>query len=136
MQNKTVRFVKKLGPRTRIKYPLFSDVGILNIENRVQQLRLIPVHKKNYDKSPKYMGQNFSKARDLHHHPTRGKHYNFVVPNVNGVTSTTFYYNAIKDWNSLPIPLKSTKNFQSFKSGVKEFIFNRCRDVYSNDFCY
>jgi hypothetical protein len=27
--------------------------------------------------------------------------------------------------------LKSTKNFQSFKSGVKEFILNRCRDVYS-----
>jgi hypothetical protein len=40
MQNKTVRFVKKLGPRTRIKYPVFSDVGILNIENRVQQLSL------------------------------------------------------------------------------------------------
>ena len=54
------------------------------------------------------MGQHFSKARDLHHHSTRGKHYNCVVPNVNGMTSTTFYFNAIKDWNSLPIPLKST----------------------------
>ena len=52
------------------------------------------------------MGQNFSKARDLRHHSARGKHYNFVVPNVNGTTSTTFYFNAIKDWNSLPIPLK------------------------------
>jgi hypothetical protein len=41
------------------------------------------------------------------------------------MTSTHFYFNAIKDWNSLPIPLKSTKNFRSFKSGVKEFIFNR-----------
>ena len=65
------------------------------------------------------MGHNFSKARDLHHHPTRGKHYNCVVLNVNGMTSTTFHFNAIKDWNSLPIPLKITKNFQSFKSGVK-----------------
>jgi hypothetical protein len=65
MQNKTVRFVKKLGPRNRINYTVFSEVGILNIENRVQQLRLIPVHKNNYDKSPKYMGQNFSKARAL-----------------------------------------------------------------------
>jgi hypothetical protein len=33
MQTKTVRFVKRLGPRTRINYPVFSDVGILNIEN-------------------------------------------------------------------------------------------------------
>jgi pterin-4a-carbinolamine dehydratase len=55
------------------------------------------LHKNNYDKSPKYMGQNFSKARDLHHHPTRGKHYKCVVPNINGMTSTTFYDNAIKD---------------------------------------
>jgi len=62
MQNKTVRFVKRLGPRTRINYPVFSDVGILNIENRVQQLRLNHVHKIFYDKGPKYMGQHFSKA--------------------------------------------------------------------------
>jgi hypothetical protein len=41
MQNKTVRFVKKLGSRTRINYPIFSNVGILNIKNIVQQLRLI-----------------------------------------------------------------------------------------------
>ena len=99
MKNKTVRCVKKL----------------------------VLVHKIFYDKGPKYMGQNFSKWRDLHHHSTRGKHYNFVVPNVNGMTSTTFYFNAIKDWNSLPVPLKSTKNFQLFKSCLKEFIFNRCR---------
>ena len=51
------------------------------------------------------------------------------------MTSATFYFNAIKDWNSLPIPLESTKNFQSFKYDVKEFIFNHCRDVYSNYFC-
>jgi hypothetical protein len=122
------RWAKKLGPRTRINYPVFSDVGILNIENRVHQLRLNHIHKFFYGKGPKYKGHNFNKARDLHHHSTRGKHYNFVVPNVNGMTSTTFYFNAIKDWNSLPIPLKSTKIFQSFKSGVKEFIINRCRE--------
>ena len=98
MENKTVRFVKKLGLRTRINYPVFSDVGILNIENRVQQLRFNHVHTIFYDKGPKYMGQNFSKARDFHHHSTRGKHYNSVVPNVNGMTSTTFYF--FKDWNS------------------------------------
>ena len=39
MQNKTVRFVKRLGPRTTINYLVFSDVGILNIENGVQQLK-------------------------------------------------------------------------------------------------
>ena len=65
MQNKTVRFVTKMGPRTRINYLVFLDVGILNIENRVQQLRLNHVHNNFYDKGPKYKGQNFSKARDL-----------------------------------------------------------------------
>jgi hypothetical protein len=32
----------------------------------------------------------------------RGKHYNCVVPNVNEMTSTIFYFNVIKDWNLLP----------------------------------
>jgi hypothetical protein len=45
LQNKTVRFAKKLEPRTRINYRVFSDAGILNIENRVQQFRLNHVHK-------------------------------------------------------------------------------------------
>jgi hypothetical protein len=40
MQNKTVRFVKKLGPRTRINYLVFSDVGILNIENKKRVLNI------------------------------------------------------------------------------------------------
>ena len=75
MQNKTVRFVKKLEPRTIINYPVFSDAGILSIENRVQQLRLNHVHNIFYDKGPKYMGHNFSKAKDLHHHSTRGVVY-------------------------------------------------------------
>ena len=57
------------------------------------------------------MGHNFSEARHLHHHSTRGKHYNVVVPNVNGITSTAFYFNAIKDMNSLSIPLISTTIF-------------------------
>jgi hypothetical protein len=43
MQNKTVRFAKKLGSRTKINCPISSNVGILNI---VQQLRLN--HGRNY----------------------------------------------------------------------------------------
>ncbi len=35
---------------------------------------------------------------------------NFVVPNVKGEESKQFYYNAIKDWNKLPIELKACKN--------------------------
>ena len=64
-----------------------------------------------YDMGPKYMGQHFSEARNVHHHSTIGKHYNVVMPNVNGMSSTTFYFSAIKDMNSLPIPRKSTKIF-------------------------
>ena len=54
MQNKTVRFVKKLGPKTRINYLVFSDVGILNIENIF------------YDKGPKYIWDNISVKREIY----------------------------------------------------------------------
>ena len=109
MQNKTVRFVKKLGPRNIINYTVFSEVGILNIENRVQQLRLNHVHNNFYDKDPKYMGQNFSKARDLHHHSIRDKQYNFVVPNANGMTSTTFILMLLRTGTPFQFHLKVLK---------------------------
>ena len=37
-----------------------------------------------YDKGPKYMGHNFSKAKDLHHHSTRGVVYQHGSSHISG----------------------------------------------------
>ena len=55
MQNKIIRFVKGLDIRTSFKYPVFAEVGFLNIENRVKQMRLNHVHRIFYNRCPNYM---------------------------------------------------------------------------------
>ena len=65
------------------------------------------------------MSEPFVKVSDIYNHNTRGSGENFVVLSVSGVAATTFYYNAIKDWNSLPLDVKTKSNFNSFKGAAK-----------------
>ena len=48
------------------------------------------------------MKENFVRVNEHHTYNTRSSNYNFVVPKIKGVESTTFFYNAIKGLNSLP----------------------------------
>ncbi len=49
---------------------------------------------------------------------TRNSQWNFVVPDVKGNESNTFYFNAVRNWNSLPNFIKTCENMCSFKKGV------------------
>ncbi len=75
----------------------------------MKQLRLNITHKIYYHQAPTYLQTNFNKNRDRGQH-TRGRHGNFVVPNVKGTEGNTFYFNAIKYWNKLPIEVKTCEN--------------------------
>ncbi len=114
LQNKMVRFILDLGPRTHITTKHMSDLNILKIPGRVQQLRLNTTHKIYYKQAPTYLQTNFNKNSDRGQH-TKGSHGNFVVPNVEGAEGNTFYFNAIKDWNKLPMELKICENIASLK---------------------
>ena len=46
---------------------------------------------------------------------------NFSTPNTNLCSTNSFSYNAIGDWNSLPISIKNVNNKEAFKNAVKEF---------------
>ena len=70
---------------------------MLNVDFRVKQLRLSHVHKIFNGTSPSYLSEQFIKVSDVHYHFTRGSTENFIVPSVNGVAATTFYYSGIKD---------------------------------------
>lgn len=121
-QNKTVRFIKNLGPRSHIGASELESIGILNVEYRVKQLRLNHAHKIFNNCCPAYMTEHFTKLSSYHNHNTRGSGENFVVPSVSGVASTTFYYNAIKDWNELPSEIKTRSSFNNFKNSVKSYL--------------
>jgi hypothetical protein len=46
---------------------------------------------------------------------------NFSTPNTNLCSTNSLSYNAIGDWNSLPISIKNVNNKEAFKNAVKEF---------------
>ena len=103
-----------MGNRDRVDHNTFCSLGILNIENRVKQLRLNLVHKIFHNKIiPAYLTENFRKISDLHYHSTRHSEHNFYIPSVVNQQSQTFYYNAIKDWNALPSSLKGVNNIHT-----------------------
>ena len=92
---------------------------MLNVDLRIKQLRLSHVHKISNGGCPSYMSEHFVKVSHIRNHSTRESGENFVVPSVSGEATTTFYYNAIKDWNSLPLDIKTKSNFNSFKGAAK-----------------
>ena len=132
-QNKTIRFIKNLDFRASIKYPVFQEIGVLNVENRVRQLRLNHVHKIMFNKCPSYMKNSFVKLRDCHSYNTRSSQHNFYVPPVQGMATNTFYNNSIKDWNNLPNELKNIENHDAFKKGVKDFLFEKLKHEHRCD---
>ena len=135
-QNKVIRFINQLGPRTRITSDILMNLNLLNVETRVKQLRLNHVHKIFYNLCPSYLQENFVPLRDVHHHNTRSSGYNFLVPNCKGVEDSTFYYTGIKDWNSLPEWLKQIESPQKFKIALKKYLIEYCCAAEQEIFLY
>ena len=87
------------------------------------------VHDIYHNRCPGYMKTFFTRTRDLHNYNTRGSEYNFVVPKANTIITKTFYYQAIKAWNALPVSLRGVENKDTFKRQLKHHLCNRARDL-------
>lgn len=125
VQNKMTRFILDKGPREHIGNEELKSVGFLNSKDRVVQLSMNLVHDIFYERCPDYLKTNFIKISQVHSHNTRGSDLNFKIPKINTVTSGSFYYNAIKEWNALPSELRQIRIKDSFKSALKQHLFNR-----------
>ncbi len=93
--------------------------NLLRVSHRAKQLRLNNAHKNFYHQAAGYLQDIFLKTRNRLQH-TRSSQWNFNVPNIKGIESNTFYFNAIKDWNSLPNNLKKLWEHTHLQKGSKE----------------
>ena len=119
-QNKVVRYILDLSPRAHIGQTQLNLLGLLNVSDRVKFTRLNHVFKIKNTVCPTYLKGNFNKIpHDLN---TRASSHNFFVPQVQGVAAKSFFFNGIKDWNELPISLKTVTSKVSFKGKVKQFL--------------
>ena len=110
-QNKIVRFILSLHCRHSVGFKEFRELDLLPIPMRVKQLRLNHVHNIVSQSCPSYLAFNFNKKNTTH--STRSGDSSFYVPSIKGGgESSTFYYNGIKDWNSLPLSVRNLESKQ------------------------
>ncbi|XP_061773774.1 probable RNA-directed DNA polymerase from transposon BS isoform X1 [Nerophis ophidion] len=123
-QNKLIRLLLDLHPRSHLNPTHFSKVGWLRVEDRVKQLALSLVYKIRYTSLiPKYMSNYFLNVNDRHNHNTRGSSTNHVKPRFRsnkGLNSFSFY--ATSMWNALPTGVKVSASLYSFKTALKQHL--------------
>ena len=122
MQNKIVRFILGMGPRTHIGQEELGMVGMISCQDRVMQLKLNHVLKFFHNISPEYLKLHFTRVSSVHKYSTRGSSFNFAVPKSKGQARFTFYNTAIHHWNALPNEIKNTNDFNMFKQLVKKHL--------------
>ena len=119
VQNKLIRFILKLEPRSHIGDVEFKKPGMLKVEDRVKQLKLNHVFKIYNEIAPEYLNSHFSKLSNTHRYNTRGSATNFLVPKAKGQQCNTFFFTGIREWNLLLTQVKTSKTHGQFKKAVK-----------------
>ncbi len=130
-----VKFILDLAPRTHITVYHMKELKLLRVSDRAKQLRLNNAHKIFYHQAPGYLQENFVKTRNRRQH-TRSNQWNFNVPNVRGIESNTFYFNAVKDWNTLPNNLKNCENIETYKKRVKRYLLQMATEEAGREYVY
>ena len=110
-----------------------ESMNMLCVSDRTSQLRLNHVFNIMHGHAPTYLGEHFV----LNNNVTRGgQNMSFQLPSVNTYTKSSFYFNAIKDWNSMPLEIKEIRNRTSFKAAVKAHLTENARNRELNEFIY
>ena len=91
MHNKVVRFKLNMGPRTHIGQRELDRVGLLSVKDRVIQMKMSYVYKIFHGTAPDYLNAHFTRITSVHSYSTRGSPYNFIVPEIKGQASHTFF---------------------------------------------
>lgn len=135
-QNKLMRFVLNLQPRSHIGKEHFSRLQWLPVVGRMNQITLCHVYKINSKLSPFYLREQFTPINEVHKYPTRfrvkvdgtnnlmSECKRFAIPKVKGFGGKSFAFNGCNLWNSLPQDVRDAKSISSFKSKVKEHLLS------------
>ena len=94
-----------------------------NWSNRVRQLKHNNLFKVINGQCPEYLKEFFSKISDTQLSLcTRASYNNLFLPRVKNQAINSFYFSAIKEWNSLPSKIKDNTSELTFKSLIREHI--------------
>ena len=133
-QNKIVRFITDLPPRSHIGQLELDKIKYLNVEDRVNQLCLNHMYKVKTGSSPCYLRELFKEVSTVHNFNTRNRNYNFNVPFVKGIASNSFFFRATKLWNLLPNKIKCSTSYMSYKRKTKAYLSKTALSKQKSDY--
>lgn len=124
-QNKLIRFILGLDPRSHIGPAQFRELNWLPVSKRVDQIILCHVFKVKKGLAPDYMLEGFISQDSIHSYKTRlSKKGAFAIPKVKGFGSKSFCFLGCSMWNSLPAELSHIGRLLPFKSAVKQYLMD------------
>ena len=127
-QNKLVRYMLGLNCRSHVDSKHLSTLNWLNIQKRVDYLTASQMHSIFHRQVPYYMFKQIK--------ITNPYKLSCLLPSVKSKGLTSFMYNALKLWNSLPVSLKSNHLRNSFKSNCKKFLARVASTEDQQDFIF
>ena len=134
MQNKSIRYMLNLSPRSHIGIQEFKKVDMLPVELRVKQLKLNHIFNVVHNSAPNYLSISF--IRDQHSINTRSGRNAAVIPAVKSHGITSFVYTASKAWNELPNNIQTVHSKSVFKQHVKRFLSLTYECAYNSAYLY
>ena len=132
MQNKVIRYILNLSPRSHIGAAEFQMVNMIPVEYRVQQLKLNHMFNVVNNRAPNLF--SIAMVHNFQERVTRRSEHNVVIPRVKNVSS--FRFTASKLWNNLPSDLQLTQSKYQFKRGVKKWLVDQYQTMYFSEFVY
>ena len=127
VQNKIIRFILDLPARSHVGYVEFSKAKMFPVHKRVEQLKMNHMFNIIHGISPAYLKEDISLQDNASHQTRSVTSLSCQTPRVNSFGLKSFFYTAIKSWNSLPFNLRSINMKQSFKNILKTSIWNQLR---------
>ena len=121
-QNKVVRFILNLGPRSHVGQRELGSLNLLCTADRAQQLMLNHMYNIFHETAPRYLSQSFVRVKSQHAYSTRSSELNFVVPISSGLTQFNMSTQGVKFWNNLPSSIKNVCVKSAFKTKVKSHL--------------
>ena len=88
VQNRMVRFILDLHPRSSVSFKEFEKLGYLKVNDRVCQIRLNHVSNISNGNCPGYLNTHFKRKTS---YATRASHLDYTIPKIRGVENTTFF---------------------------------------------
>ena len=125
IQRKMARFVYGLDYRSHIGGGEFTRLQWLTVPDRVLFFKMVHLFKIRHNLAPSYLLPNFVSISQTHSHSTRGSTHNYHVSKSLAMSTTSFAYTAVTDWNTLPDRIKEIDSFKFFKRKLKEFLLSR-----------